>query len=141
MFGWYHSKSALGIWLITPDFSYKVRMRSHMPVFVTSLQPRSHPPPCLPCVQNGNWMNQELTAYGPTTGTGSLFAIIQYVAGEHYGSGEQDVPLDSTGWKKSPRAFTHMALSPRAAASLPPATSHLRCSLLLAFVVGPMAPS
>ena len=73
VFGWYHSKTALGIWLITPDFSYK----------------------------NGNWMNQELTAYGPTTGTGSLFAIIQYVAGEHYGSGEQPVPLDTTGWKKS----------------------------------------
>ena len=73
VFGWYHSKTALGIWLITPDFSYK----------------------------NGNWMNQELTAYGPTTGTGSLFCIIQYVAGEHYGSGEQPVPLDSTGWKKT----------------------------------------
>ena len=67
--------------------------------------------------QNGNWMNQELTAYGPTTGTGSLFAMIQYVAGEHYGSGEQDVPLDVTGWKKTYGPFlvyANKAESPQA---------------------------
>ena len=67
VFGWYNQSSHVGLWLLTPDYSYK----------------------------NGAWLNQELTAYGPTTGTSSLFAIIQYTNGEHYGSGEQPISLSA----------------------------------------------
>ena len=65
VFGWYNSSSSLGIWAIIPDYSYV----------------------------NGNWYNQEISAYGPTNLTSALFAILQSTEGEHYGSREQPVSL------------------------------------------------
>ena len=79
VFGWYHSRTSLGIWIITPDFSYKV----HSPTPSPSSCPRHlaatlHPAPWQHLFiryKNGNWPNQELTCvWAHCTGTGSLFA-------------------------------------------------------------------